>query len=103
MTSYINGSIIIISVGRPIKNQRGRKMSSFNSICKRIHEINPTFEVTEREFSKGQYCIVLNGEDDKWENILKAGQYEEGSCTHSLKRKRKRKQKTCLKLSIRNC
>lgn len=50
-------------------------MSSFNSICKKIHEINPNFEVTEREFAKGQYCIVLNGEDDKWENILKAGQY----------------------------
>lgn len=44
-------------------------MSSFNSICKKIKEINPSFEVTEE---KG--CIVLRGEDDKWENIVRAGQ-----------------------------
>ena len=44
-------------------------MSSFKSICKKIQEINPTFEVTEENG-----CIVLRGEDDKWDNIVRAGQ-----------------------------
>lgn len=44
-------------------------MSSFKSICKKIQEINPTFEVTEENG-----CIVLRGEDNKWDNIVRAGQ-----------------------------
>ena len=49
-------------------------MSSFNSICKKVHEINPNFEVAEKVIAPGKVCIELKGEDDKWENILHAGQ-----------------------------
>lgn len=43
-------------------------MSSFRSKVKKIKELSPNIEVTEE---KG--CIVLRGEVDQWETVVKAG------------------------------
>ena len=43
-------------------------MSSFRSKVKKIKALSPNIEVTEE---KG--CIVLRGEVDQWETVVKAG------------------------------
>lgn len=48
-------------------------MSSFDKKVKKIHEIDPSIEVTEE-----RGCIVLRGELDDWDKIVRAGKKAAG-------------------------